>query len=195
MGARVILALLLLVLSSCARLPQPTTSTTQSTDRHTLRRDSSGTFQSYVEKVRLTPVKLPADRVPFKTKLELNPTTGKLKPASYSSRGKRATARIDVDAEGNVSGECGCEAEEAIIAAKDRIIQLHQEREQHLADALKEKQVSTVKVPVPYTAWYDKVARVLAAVLVAGLVLLLLLYLQHRAARRSQPENDDGGTI
>jgi hypothetical protein len=194
MGARVVLGLLLVLASSCARLPGATSSETTS-DRATLKRDSITSSSSYIEKVRLTPVELPADRVPFVTQLEVNPATGKLRPHTYTSRGRRATVQLKVDAEGQVTGECGCDAEQAIIANQDRLIHLQHKQSQFLEDSLKETKVRIVEVPVPYTAWYDKVARVLAAVLLAGLLLLLWLYLDHRAARRSQPEQDDGRPI
>jgi len=46
------------------------------------------------------------------------------------------------------------------------------------------------------TAWSDKVARVLAAAFIAVWLLgLRWLHFHHRAARRSQREQDDGRTI
>jgi hypothetical protein len=100
-----------------------------------------------------------------------------------------------VDADGKVTGECGCEAEQAIIANQDRFLHVQQEKSQFMQDSLQQVKAQTIAVPVPYTAWYDKVARVLAAAFIAVLLVLLWLYFDHRAARRSQREQDDGRTI
>lgn len=193
---------LLLLCSSCGRRllstrsTAPTVSSTQSSEHQTLKHDSTTTNSSFVEKLRLTPVEVGADRVPFVTQVEVNAATGKLKPATYTSRGRRATVSLTVDADGKVSGECGCDAEKAIIASKDRLLERQQQVSQVLADYRKQHASRTVEVPVPLPlAWYDKVARVLALLLLAGLVLAVVLFIEHRRAQRLISGSHDETTL
>lgn len=180
MGARVSLLLLLcgpLLLGSAACTRKMAPATERATTERTATKDSSSTNRSYVERVRLTPVEAAADKVPFVTQLEVDATTGKLKPATYTSRGRRATVQLAVDADGKVTGECGCDAEKAVIASFDRTVSNLQSQYQELKSEAQEK--VQVNVPVPYTAWYDYIARVLAILLVIGMLALLILYLLH----------------
>ena len=176
MKACILLAagLLSLMATSCTRRSTP--SSEQKTTHRSTQRDSTGTDRSYTERIRLTPVQLPADAVPFETQLLVLPS-GQLQPATYSSRGKRATVQLKVDAQGKVSGECGCEAQEATIASLDREVQQMKARVSKGTDHQEEDKIIHDVVREPYTAWYDWLARFVAI----GLLLLLLgLYFINR---------------
>ena len=177
-----ILVMLLWMLEGCTR--PLTTSTTQSTDHQSTtqssRRDSTATATTYQELIRLTPVRVGSDSVDFETQLEVQPT-GQLKPATYTSRSRRATVQLKVDAQGKVTGRCACDAEKATIASLDRELsqarQQVQQRASTKSEATTTSKARQVSIPVPYTTWYDWLARIVA---IGLLLLLLALYLIHR---------------
>jgi hypothetical protein len=168
------LCILVWACGGCAR--RLDTSTTQSTEHRSTQRDSSATERNYSEKVRLTPVEAGADAVDFETQLEVLPT-GQLKPATYTSRGRRATVNLKVDAQGKVTGKCGCDAEKAMIASLDRQLTEKQKQVQQKVTTHYRTRTITNTVRVPYTAWYDWLARFVA---IGLLLLLLIMYLIHR---------------
>jgi hypothetical protein len=176
-------AALAIMATSCARLPT-SSSSEQTTDRQsTQRRDSTATETTYRERIRLTPVEVAADTLGFQTQLEVLPT-GQLKPTTYTSRGRRATVQLKVDAQGKVTGRCGCDAEKATIASLDRELSQAHTQKQQQADTkyITHTIRKTVAVPTPYTAWYDWLARVVA---IGLLLLLLVLYIIHRFSRKA----------
>ena len=180
---KALLMAVLLAGASCTHLPT-STSTEQTTDqRQSSRHDSTASETTYRERIRLTPVEVAADTLGFETQLEVLPT-GQLKPATYTSRGRRATVRLKVDAQGKVTGRCGCDAEKATIASLDRELTQAQSRQQQQADArvVTKYQRQVVHVPQPYTAWYDWLSRFVA---IGLLVLLLVLFLIHRFSSKS----------
>ena len=176
-------AALAMMATSCARLPTASTNEQRSETQSLQRRDSTGTETTYRERVRLTPVEVPADTVGFQTQLEVLPT-GQLKPATYTSRGRRATVQLHVNAQGKVTGRCGCDAEKATIASLDRELSQARTHKQAQADTryITRTRTKTVVVPKPYTAWYDWLARFVA---IGLLLLLLVLYLIHRFSSRT----------
>lgn len=175
-------AALAMMATSCARLPTASTNEQQSETKSLQRRDSTGTETTYREQVRLTPVEVPGDSVGFETQLEVLPS-GQLKPATYTSRGRRATVKLKVDAQGKVTGRCGCDAEKATIASLDReLSQAHSSKQQQASTQyITRTRTKTVVVREPYTAWYDWLARFVA---IGLLLLLLVLYLIHRFSSR-----------
>lgn len=124
------------------------------------------------ETIKLDTVAIAADTSRVEAQLQVDPVSKKLKPFKAQSGGKRSKLTIEVDSAGQIRGQCNCEAERATIASKDTQIKQLQ--------AKAETSTTVEAVPIPYTAWYDVLARVVALLLTVIDLILILIYIIHR---------------
>ena len=128
------------------------------------------------ETLKIDTVQVAADSSKIEGQLQVDPITKKIKPFKAQSGGKRAKATAEVDSAGNLKVKCNCEAEQALIVSKDTQIET--------LKAQAEKSESVKTVPIPYTAWYDRLARVVALLLTACNLIALIIYLLYRYRRK-----------
>ena len=191
----VLLLLAALCLIGCAGRPKPvatmvTTTTTQQTDT---KRESVTDSTTVRDELKFTPVAIVEDSAGADLQLETTPT-GQLKPVSYETRGKRASAAVTVTPAGQLSVRCKCDAWRDSVATLSRTVtQLRREAGQHVRTEYRNRwrdrwRDRRVEVPRP-VAWWDWGARILGGA--AGLLglILLILWLAYRR-RNPQPHTN-----
>ena len=109
------------------------------------------------ETVRLDTVRIKGDTVRVTHMIDCDSLTNKPKPFKINKRSGRASANVEVKADGSLQVEAVCDSLEKIVALMDReIFRLRQE-----------KVLTTVyKQPSQIKIWFDWTCRILAAIFI-----------------------------
>jgi hypothetical protein len=117
---------------------------------------------------RWVPVGVPERRLDVNMKIECDPVTNKPKPVTQAFKGDKTSGAINLDAQGNLTGNVTCDSLQHLVEVRDSTItRLRFE---------KTAEVKTIIKEVYKTYWFDQVARTIA--------IICILFILIKNARR-----------
>jgi heat shock protein HslJ len=152
------IAMLFLLLASCAKKPLQETKETTVKDSTIVKTET-----------RIDTITMPGDTIEFEVKINCDSVTNEPEPVSYQDENEQSSVSLSIDSTGTLKGQAGCDSLRKELELKD----------QKITRLRTEKTLHTKPVRVQWVAWYHKAAMWLAGgyLLLTVIVMLMKVFI------------------